>query len=321
MRVCSISSETLALAAAVALVLAFQRFSAVDLQLFPQRLGQVFSVASHDSFQFGFDVEEDRSCQIVFGWRWRPVGRRPVACVCAEGTRGSGQIARGSVALALAQDAALNGKGDRPHPVVEGLAEFVDGEFFQAQQDQGFDAAGYTAAPHGPAGPFGGSRQAALGEHAQRPLDHRMGQVEQGDLGPWREHTAAAHLAQQRVGIEGKRPDPALNAVGTLLPHRLVDGVAPTREIGAEEAPEVVPGWSGAELRSAAAARRHGRFERVSERPGIEVDLGCQRGQTLRRICVGECPASAKATQLRVAEFLLWSGCRPDARAPRSGAG
>lgn len=93
-----------ALAAAVALVLPPEGFLAVDLQLLPQRLSQAFGVAGHDGFQFGFEIEQDRSCQRLFGWcRCGHAARKwAVASVCAGRTRGSGQVACRDVTLALA---------------------------------------------------------------------------------------------------------------------------------------------------------------------------------------------------------------------------
>ena len=88
------------------------------------------------------------------------------------------QLARRPVRQRLAEAAVAHREGERPHPVVEGLAQVVDRQLLDAEQDQGVGAGGHAAEAHGPARDrVAGAGEAAPGEGAERLLQHRVREV------------------------------------------------------------------------------------------------------------------------------------------------
>ena len=85
--------------------------------------------------------------------------------------------------------AVPNGQGHRANPAVERLAQLVDTELLDAEQNDRVGPVGHVTLPHRPTRHLGRTtRITAPGEHPERPLHHGMGQVHEQCVASRLEH-------------------------------------------------------------------------------------------------------------------------------------
>ena len=182
----------------------------------------------------------------------------------------------------FAKLAAPNRQRHGTDPAVERLAELVDPDLLDAEEDDRVSPLrhvprAYRPARHVAAAP----RIASPGEDAERPLDQGMGEMHEQRVVARQEHAQLPEPLDEWLGAEGEpRHRPSLGAPVSRASYRVVDDFAPAREIGSEHPVEAAL-LVGAEL-WAAAHDRHRGFERGAECVVVEVDLRRKRVQQLR---------------------------------------
>ena len=151
------------------------------------------------------------------------------------------------------------------------LAQLVDAELLDAEQDDGVGAGGNRARTHRPARRLVGAGIAAPREDAERPLHQGVGQMHEQRILPGTEHAQRAEPLDERLRTEGEPRHRPVSAGGRRAAHRLVDDVAPAREIGVKHAGKA--GLRiGPELR-AAGGNGEGGFECIAQGGGVEIDF------------------------------------------------
>ena len=183
----------------------------------------------------------------------------------------------------LVKLAAPNRQRHGADPAVERLAELVDPDLLDAEEDDRVDPVRDAPRANRPARHFAAApRIAAPGEHAERPLDQGMREMHEQRVAARQEHAQLPEPLDERLGAEGEpRHRPSPGAPVSRASYRMVDDFAPSREIGAEHPVEAAL-LVRAELRAAAARDRHRGFERGAERVVVDVDLRRKRVEQLR---------------------------------------
>ena len=184
--------------------------------------------------------------------------------------------------------------------MVEGLAQFVHGEFLEAEQDRRFHTRRQAAAAYCPPRNLRFARVAAAGEHAERPAHEGMRQVQQGRIRRRQEHVQAAHALHEGRGVKDEARHRAQTIRGLRpCPQRFIHHVAPAGQIRLPQAVEAV--WlGGQELRAFTGCRQRG-FQGFALGCGVQTQLlgeGCRCGDFRCRGGAGAAQTHVRARRL-----------------------
>ena len=171
-------------------------------------------------------------------------------------------------------------KGDGPNPAVEHLAQLVHAELLDAEEDHGGGAVRDTPRAHRPARDLAAAaRITAAGEDTERPLHQGMCQMHEQRVATGLEHAQAPDSLDERLRTEGEaRHRSCASTAGGGTSHRLVDDVAPAREIRAQHPMEA--GLLGNPKLGPAVGDGHRGLQRIAQSAVVQIDL---RGHRIER--------------------------------------
>jgi len=126
--------------------------------------------------------------------------------------------------------AFANRKLKGPNPVVEGLAELVDAQFFQMQQDEGIEATGQIAYSHRPTGHSLRTGEPPARQGTECLAHQRMGQMYHHGIDARTEDRSAGAIVDEGCGAKSQIGHGAQSALCGGPSHGFVNGVAPARQ-------------------------------------------------------------------------------------------
>ena len=262
----------LALALPVAFVLASARCLAIDSKLECQTFREFVLVLTQPRAQAGAHFIDDLT--------------GPFSCVRIVHL---GSVATDTGRHVIERNANLgvpNGQGQSAYPAMKRLAQLVYGELLDAEEDDRVGAVRDTARAHRPARDLAAAaRVAAAGEDADCPLHHGMRKMHEQRVATGLEHTQAPESLDERLRAEGEaRHRATAGAAWSGASHRLVDDVAPAREIRANHPVEA--GLLGNPKLGPAVGNGHRGLQRIAKSAFVQIDLRGHRIERHRLACL-----------------------------------